>query len=143
MEALHGRRVPGARDPDLELRPDPALLGVRARNALRELGVALDRTAPPRDSPFRLEARDRRNEPGAREVVRRRKRLTLGRESGLLGDGRVPVRAPDRDAAHRARGAPELPRDDGSIVHEAIVSAPVPRPCGAAAAPREPRGARH
>ena len=92
-----------------------ALLLVAGREARGELRLGARGLAPALDAAGGLEPRYGGDEMRAREVVRRRERLAVGSVRALLGHRRRAERAPDGDAAERARLAPELTRDDGSI----------------------------
>src|SRR6185503_16178977 len=107
--AVAPRRVAG------ELPPHPPLLLVSRREARSEGGLRARRLAPALHAAGGLEPRHRRHEMPACEVVRRRERLAVGPVRALLGDGRSAVRAAHRDAAERARLAPELTGYDRSI----------------------------
>ena len=96
----------------------PPLLFGRARKRRGELGILLRGDAPALDSAGSLDPRDRRHEVRAREVVRRRERLALRVVRQLLGHRGKAVRATNGDPAERTRRAPQLTRDDRSIVHE-------------------------
>ena len=116
--------MPRAADAEVELRPDLPLLGVGALEARTQLGIRRGCAAPALDAAVRLDPRDRRDEPGAGQVVRRREGLAGVGVGGLLGDGREPVRAANRDTAKRARRAAKLPGNDSGVVHLIIVSVP-------------------
>ena len=103
-----------------EFAADPALLVVRARAALHELGVCVRPCRPAFDTAAGLEAGHGGDEVAAGQVVRRRERLAIRCVRMLLGHRRQSERAPDDDALERARLAAELPRDDvGVSVHAA------------------------
>ena len=93
MQALHRAGLLRPRDPDVELRAEAPLLRVGGREARAERLVLTRRVAVAGDAAIRLEARDRRDQPGAGQVVGRRERPAGRRERRLLGDRRKPVRA--------------------------------------------------
>jgi hypothetical protein len=95
--------------------------GRRPSEVLAQLRVGRDRRHPAFDTSGGLEARDGCYEVAAREVVRRREGLAVGAVRLLLGHGGQAPRTARDDAPEGSRLAPELPRDDGAIVHLATV----------------------
>ena len=94
----------GTPDTEIELRPQSALLCVRAFNAGAELGVLCSSAAPAVDTARCLEPRDRGNEMRTGQPERRWKRLPLVVECTLLGDGGTTERTPDDYTTESARG---------------------------------------
>lgn len=131
VEALELRRRAGPPDPEIErltavqpdptrgceLAPNPALLVGRTLERPRELSVVSHEHGPALDTTGGLQPCERSDEVGAREVVRRRKRLTARVVRRLLGDCRKTVRAALDNASERAWLSPELAGDHGSVVH--------------------------
>ena len=132
MEAFEPPRGTGASDSEIqrlpavelgtanacELVPNAALIVGRTRQRPREIGVFSYESAPALDTRSRLQPRERSDEVRAREVVRRRKRLTGRVVRRLLGDSGKTVRTALDDASKRARLSPELSGHHGSVVHE-------------------------
>src|ERR671925_306957 len=75
------------------------------------------RVAGPVDSSGRFEPGDRRDQIGARDVVRRRKRVALRVAWPLFRDRRPAVGAADDYAPKSTRRATELLGDNRLIVH--------------------------
>lgn len=132
MEAFEPRRRARASDPEIERLPaveparpcvrelasNAALIIGRTRQRPREIGVFSDEPAPALDTAGGLLPRERGDEVGAGEVVRRRKRLAVRVVRKLLGNRRKAVRAALDDTSERARLSPELSGHHGSVVHE-------------------------
>ena len=100
-----------------ELVPQRALLGIRALETVGQASVGAHGSRPALDASSRLESRYGCDEVPAREVVRRRKRLPALVVRRLLRHGGKPPGAAADDASKRARRAPELALDGGTIVH--------------------------
>ena len=111
--------VIGARAPRRERASDAPLRSGRLRQIRRQLRARRDRGAPALDTPARLEARDRRDQVAAGEVVGGRERRSRVVVRLLLGDGREAERAAGGDAAERPGAPADLALDDVAIVHAA------------------------
>jgi hypothetical protein len=98
-----------------ELAADRALLLVSLRPALGKLRILRGRARPAFDTADALEPGDCGDEVAARDVVRRRERLTVGVVRLLLGDRGTAERAADDHAFEGTRLTAELAGDDGAI----------------------------
>jgi len=150
VQALERTGASGAADAELEGRTavpaglpcgepgaDAALLLVPRGAARCELVVGRDRPRPAVDAAGRLDPRDGGDEPAARHVVRRRKRLALGVVRALLGDRWTTERAANGDAPKCARLTPDLAAYDRTVV-VSVHGGPSCWPAGACATGRCP-----
>jgi hypothetical protein len=86
-----------AAHPEVELGPQPPLLGVSALQAPSQDGILGGGARPALDAAARLEPGHRRDELGTSKPERRRERLAVVVERALLRDGRLPERTTDDD----------------------------------------------
>src|ERR671922_211573 len=95
-------------------RDHAAMLGATAigRPQRLDLGAPAGGAGPALDAARRLDPRDRGDEVGTGQPIRRRKGLARLVVGPLLGDGRPTVGAADGDAAEGSRAAAELPLDE-------------------------------
>ena len=107
----------GARDSEVELGPERALLGMRARKAARELGILRDGAGPAFHPACRLDARHRRDEVRTGQPEAGGERAPVLVVGLLLGDCRAAEGAADGDATKGARAATELALHDRDVIH--------------------------
>src|SRR5262249_26517849 len=98
-----------------ELRPEPALVGLRRLEAGSKLVIRTHKLRPALDAARSLEPRDGGDELRARQPERRRKRLAVLVVRRLLGNCGAAERAAGGYAPKRGRRAAELPFDDRAV----------------------------
>jgi hypothetical protein len=119
VQALEASGPSGAADPDRELGPKRALLGVGPRDTRAQPCVGLGGGRPALDASGGLHPCEHGDEMRAREPELRGERRAFRVERHLLRDRGEAERTPDGNPPERAWPPAELALDDLAVIHPA------------------------